>query len=53
MQDTAPAERNRKVRYIPIVESKPIDLFRRGRLPKHHAGGGMRGLSPVFALVLS
>lgn len=27
MQDTAPAERNRKVRYILIVESKTTDLF--------------------------
>jgi CheY-like chemotaxis protein len=27
MQDTAPAERNRKVRYLLIVESKTTDLF--------------------------
>ncbi len=49
MQDTSPAERNRKVRYILILESKTIDLFRRGGLPGHHAGDGMRGLSAPFS----
>jgi hypothetical protein len=33
MRDTAPAERNRKVRYILILESKTTGLFRQRGLP--------------------